>query len=179
MSLLPLEPDKAHGYHIYCYRRFIALSKAQKLTMESAESNAPSKESPTIQTIRCPEVTSTRRTRSEIISPRPSSGTGNKTFVCDQTRKKVKGVEQKLVSALTKDFEKSIRYFVRWMNDETLETRLEGTDFAAKKVKYHNSCRLKYQSKAEARRRSPKLSEPSSSSSGIWHLQREVYKKAF
>lgn len=180
--ILPLEPDKIHGYHMSCYRKFTALSKAQRLKKEAAEKLLSTEVAPNQTVSSSSEMNSTRRTRSEITSPRPSLRTGivpNVCLFCDQTRKKVKGMEQKLVSALTKDFEKNIRGFIRLLNDEKLERRLEGTDFIAKEVKYHNCCRLQYQSRAEARGRSFDVSKTKSISSGTWHLQREVHKKAF
>jgi len=61
---------------------------------------------------------------------------------CDQTRKKVKGVEQKLVTVQTENFEDDLRKCMALMDDERLKTRLASTDFAAKEVKYHATCRI-------------------------------------
>ena len=154
--ILPEKVDNTHGYHLSYYRRFVALSKAQRMKMESmvTQDSLQDCSTSTETSEKQDEPESTRTTRSEITSPKPSSRTGifpNACLFCDQARKKVKGVEQKLISAQTKAFEESIRKYIKWMEDSKLNTRLTGIDFSAKEVKYHAHCRVKYQTQAEVR----------------------------
>ena len=69
------------------------------------------------------------------------------------------------------------------MGDANLSARLSGVDFAAKEVKYHSYCRIKYQTEAEGKHNQEKRMAgegciPETSAS-IWHLNREIHKKAF
>ena len=69
------------------------------------------------------------------------------------------------------------------MGDANLSARLSCVDFAAKEVKYHSYCRIKYQTEAEGKHNQEKRMAgegciPETSAS-IWHLNREIHKKAF
>ena len=82
-----------------------------------------------------------------------------------------------------KTFKKSIKKYVQWMGDDNLSARLSGVNFAAKEVKYHNYCRIKYQTEAEGKHNQEKRMAgegciPQTSAS-IWHLNREIHKKEF
>lgn len=61
-----------------------------------------------------------------------------------------------------------------------MKARLTSADFAAKEVKYHAPCRLKYQQQAEARdkQRNP-LSNSKKHGNSSWHFQREVHNETF
>ena len=63
---LPDEVDKTHGYHLGCYRRFMALSQKQreKMIESSKQDNTVAAENSKI------------RTRSSITAPKPTSNTG-------------------------------------------------------------------------------------------------------
>ena len=69
------------------------------------------------------------------------------------------------------------------MRDADLSVRLSVVDFAAKEIKYHSYCRIKYQTEAEGKRNQEKRmagegSIPKASVS-ICDLDRNVHKKAF
>ena len=69
------------------------------------------------------------------------------------------------------------------MVDAYLSARLSGVDFAAKEVKYRIYCHIKYQTEAEGKHNQEKRMAgegciPETSAS-IWHLNREIHKKAF
>ena len=92
---LPVIPDNHRGYHISCYRKFIALSQSQRRKIDKDST----KESET-------EVKRPTRASSEMIES--SSSAGIFKPVClffQQSRKRLRGVEQKLVCVETKDFE--------------------------------------------------------------------------
>ena len=123
--------------------------------------------------------------RSDVKSPKPLK-IGIFPYVClfcNKARKRIKNVEQKLVNVETQNFEKSIKKYVQWMGDANLSARLSGVDFAAKEVKYHSYCRINYQTEAEGKHNQEKRMAgegciPETSAS-IWHLNREIHKKAF
>ena len=69
------------------------------------------------------------------------------------------------------------------MEDANLWVWLSGVDFAAKEVKYHSYCRIKYQTEAEGKHNQKKRMAgggciPEASAS-IWHLNWKIHKKAF
>ena len=72
---------------------------------------------------------------------------------------------------------------MQWTGDANLSARLSGVNFAAKEVKYHSYCRINYQTEAEGKHNQEKRMAgegciPETSAS-IWHLNREIHKKAF
>ena len=147
---LPTKMDKSHGYHMECYRKFTALSKAQREKLGCLKNTRTDSSNNTISVSR--RVFFNYK-RSDIKSPKPSK-TGifpNVCLFCNKARKRIKNVEQKLVNVETQNFEKSIKKYVQWMGDANLSARLTGVDFAAKEVKYHSYCRIKYQTEAEGK----------------------------
>ena len=181
---LPEVPDNIHGYHMPCYRRFTALSKCQRDIMQRAVkidiNNSNPIEEPTDQS-----GFSLMTKRSEIKSPKPSRiGTfPSLCLFCNQSRKKVKGIEQKLVNVETNDFEKQVRKYIEWMEDSKPLARVTGVNFSAKDVKYHECCRVKYQTEAEGKvnqkRRLVGKDIPTKESTSAWHKSREIHKKSF
>ena len=126
-----------------CYRKFIALSKKQKEIFDKmviASNEA---------TVR---PTTSPLTRSNVNSPKC---TGNaKIFpklciICKQRRKKVNGVEQKLVKTDTDCFAHNLRKYAIWLEDEEMLATISNVDLFAKEVQYHGSCRKQYQYAAE------------------------------
>ena len=79
--------------------------------------------------------------------------------------------------------EKSIKKYLQWMVDAYLSARLSGVDFAAKEVKYRIYCHIKYQTEAEGKHNQEKRMADEGcipkTSASIWHLNREIHKKAF
>ena len=102
---------------------------------------------------------------------------------CKQSRKKGKGIEQKLVNVETNDFEKQVRKYIEWMEDSKLLARVNGVNFSAKEVKYHAYCRIKYQTETEGKVNQKRCLAgkdiPTEESTSVWHKSREIYKKSF
>ena len=177
---LPEQVDKKHGFHIECYRKFIASSKLQKEKMKIMETDGTNQNAVCTHDAKNSKPL-TMTTRSEIKPPKTTPRTGifpSVCLFCNQTRKKVKGVEQKLVRVETNDFESNVRKFIDIMEDSTLLARISGIDFAAKEVKYHAYCIVRYQRQAEIR-----MDLVSKEQSDIvkikWHLQREIHQQSF
>ena len=104
---LPSTVDLIQGYHTSCYRRFVALSKAHRINiettkMESSKNSAKDiSVSQTTPTTSKSNIISVRTTRSDVKSPKPAYRKGSFQRVClfcDKGRKKVKGVEQRLIN---------------------------------------------------------------------------------
>ena len=73
-----------------------------------------------------------------------------------------------------------MRTYIEWKNDVALNTRLTDVNFITKEVKYHNTCRLKYQNEAEktpAGRKSLSK-EDCNLAKCHWHIERDVHKTA-
>ena len=163
---LPTIQDSFHGYHMSCYRRFVALSQSQRSRIESA---AKEKE---------PEITRLTRASSDIINGSSSAGIFKPVCLfCQQSRKRLKGVQQKLVSVETKEFEKNIKKYTEWKNDENMLRAITSVDFVAKEVKYHSSCRITYQRESEVMHK--KTSGQENNVKSQWHKDRETYNTAF
>ena len=181
---LPEAPDNIHGYHMPCYRRFTALSKSQLDKMQRAieidiPNNNPNKK------LADQSGFSLMTKRSEIKSPKPSriGIFPSLCLFCNQSRKKVKGIEQKLVNVETNDFEKQVRKYTEWMEDSKFLVRVTGVNFSAKEVKYHAYCRIKYQTetkgKVNQKRRLAGKDISTEESTSVWHKSREIQKKSF
>ena len=154
----------------------MALSKKQREIMNSKKS-----EDSYTDNVSC---SNTRAIRSEITSPKVAKRTGVFSSVClfcDQGRKRVQGVNQKLVNVETKDFEGKIRKYVEWMEDSKLAAKISGGDFTAKEVKYHACCRVKYQTQAESRFRKNTVHTNSTicQETSYWHKERDVHRRSF
>ena len=146
----------------------------EEIAIDSAETE-------NIQAEEIEEISTDRTTRSQILSPKPSKTSGvfaSACLFCGKERKKIQGKEQKLTKAETKTFEANIKKYAIWKNDNLLLAKITDVDFAAKEVKYHSSCRLKYQKEAEATQVVTRDSS-SSETMGYWHQTREVHAKAF
>ena len=76
--------------------------------------------------------------RSVIKSPKPSQSTVVYPKVClfgNQARKRIKGKEQELSSAESKNFEQNIRKYIEWQDDQMLSVRLNNVVFSEKEIK--------------------------------------------
>ena len=165
-----------------CYRKFVALSKAQRIKLsgkniEESESGVATEEPI------CANVTP-RITRKDVKSNPSVSNTGIfplACLFCNQKRKKVQGTEQRLIKVETKDFEQQVRHYVDLLDDETMLAKISNIDFVAKEVKYHACCRIKYQTRAEIRMREEvkKAGKTSVKAKSIWHIQRESHAQSF
>ena len=173
--ILPEHIGTNKGYHLPCYRKFVALSKAQR---ERLNANHPKNDTPKISRIN----------RSDVKSPKPDDRTGKFPTVClfcCKDRKKVQGVEQKLCNVQTDNFEANIRKYARWKGDDQLITRIAEVNFHVNEVKYHKHCRKAYQKSAEttqigiAEMKEVRIGNPVKEKTTFWYLEREVYANAF
>jgi hypothetical protein len=190
---LPGEIDSYHGFHIECYRKFVALSKAQRIKMDkefadAAENNTSTTEDQeTVKTAvseQQPSQAASYVTRSCITSPKPSSSSGVFPLMCifcGLEKKKSRGVFQKLSSALTTNFEEKIKKYAQWKNDQKMLAQISDISFAAKEVKYHGLCRLQYEREAK---RTPQGIQQTGSfeeekTLTYWHKTRLAHQEAF
>ena len=113
---------------IECYRRFIALSKKQKEKIDTAleNNNATNSDKP------LPKIT-----RSSITSPKSQSYSGifpQICLLCSKARKKVGGIDQKLIDVLYDKFQKNIENYAKWLNGQAMLTRIASIDLSTKEV---------------------------------------------
>ena len=76
--------------------------------------------------------------RSVIKSPKPSQSTvvyPKVRLFGNQARKRIKGKEQELSSAESKNFEQNIRKYIEWQDDQMLPVRLNNVVFSEKEIK--------------------------------------------
>ena len=88
---LPVSIDSAMGYHMTCYRRFVALSKVQRGKMEEAEKLEGQSCGSNVQNSD-EHIVPKWIVRSTIKSPKPSQSTGvfpKVYLLCNQSRKRV------------------------------------------------------------------------------------------
>ena len=119
--------------------------KSRKLEGQTCENNVQNSEEHTILT---------RIMRSTIQSPKTSQSTAVFPKVClffNEARKRIKDKEQELSSAESKNFEQNTRKYFEWQDDQILSVRLSNVVFSEKGIKYHGTCRVKYQTAAEAK----------------------------
>ena len=88
-----------------------------------------------------------------------------------------------MISVETDDFQNK---YAEWLDDQTMLTRISAIDLSAKEVKYHGSCRNKYQSNAEATQKGQLDKKEKALESGspfpsknAWHQERDLHTKAF
>lgn len=129
-----LDPSK-HGTHRRCYQSFTNISRIQKRTSETSESQASS---------------SKRRRSSTDLSCSTVLFPTSQCLFCDKETIKVKGIKQKLVKCVTKCAEESIRLAAARSCDEKISCKILGQDLVAREAYYHNACRRKY-TRSEAR----------------------------
>ena len=92
----------------------------------------------------------------------------------DRLEKKIKNVEQKLVSAETAQFAANIQEYAEMKEDENLLKQIRDQDFVAKGLRYHANCRSLYQSQARAM--SKNGNQPRT---GYISREKEVHREAF
>ena len=163
--VLPETYDEQIGYHVTCYRKFTALSKAQRKKRSQTKCNIQSDNA----------VNSSPATRSNTKSLHVVSSYGGLPKICvlcQKERKVVKGKEQPLICASTQNLEDNIRNYINLTGCEELRTNLAGGDFVAKDVLYHSICRTRLQNKA--RKNNPKLTDKTE-----WHDSRDIWVQAF
>ena len=136
-----------------CYRTFVVPSKVQrgktekakKLEEQSCENNVQNSEE---------DIVPTRIMKSTIRSSKPAQSTvvfSKVCLVCNQASKRIKGKEQEMSSAESKNLQQNIRKYIEWKDDQILSTRLSNIVFLEKEIKYHRIFRVKYQTIAEAK----------------------------
>lgn len=114
-----------------CYRRFVVpskvqrgkIEKAKKLKEQSCENNVQNSEE---------DIVPTRIMKSTIKSSKPAQSTVvfSKVFlVCNQASKRIKGKEQEMPSAESKNLQQNIRKYIGWKDDQILSTRLSNIVF--------------------------------------------------
>ena len=124
--ILPAATNGISGFHMDCYRRFIALPK-------NARSNVQVKMNDTEKSLNTEKPPMTRSSHGAYPTPSKTTGVFPKACIfCNRLRKKVRGVEHKLISAKTRKFEANIRKFVEWKHDRSLATRINGVHFGVK-----------------------------------------------
>ena len=123
-------------------------------------------------------------TRSGITSPKSHSNAGIFSKIClfcSNSRKKVKGKEQKLINVEISDFQEKVTQYATWLQDQPMPTRITAVDLTSKEAKYHGVCRVKYQSEAESilEGRKTSLNVAFSHSHSLWHKERKAHAEAF
>ena len=169
---LPENISSGKGYHMPCYRKFVALSKAQreklKANCHKEEENSGNRVPP-------------RVTRSDVLLPKSNNMTGVFQAVClfcGKGRQKVQDLEKTLINVETKNFEENVRKYAVIASDEEMLARIASVDFTAKEVRYHSICRKNYQKAAETNINKVEENKEQGNKT-YWHLERMVYTKAF
>lgn len=164
---LPEGVTKTHGFHIECYRRFIALSETKRKSFQNNPKDA----------------SSAPLTRSRIPTAIPTGSSGAFSKICIFCLKKVKKHKnsmQKLIAASTENFQENVKMY---LNDQPMLLRIGNEDFVSKEIYYHGICRVSYQSRAEKtpfaiqEKKAHELDKPKPETS--WHVSRELHCKAF
>ena len=119
---LPKSVSSHKGFHIECYRKFIALSKAQQDKIVAIIEEGKEAE----------ERKVTRVTRSDLASSISNKRTG--VFLafclfCGKSRKKHNGIEQPLINVETANFEENIRRYVEAKLDEEMLIKISSSNF--------------------------------------------------
>ena len=107
--ILPHDVNFKEGFHMSCYRKFIALPKKYRIEEE------------------VPSTSNTRAKRSLDKNTTSSSHTGifmPICLFCNQTRKRIAGKTIELIKVTTKDFEKNIKQYAQWKMDHTMLTKI-------------------------------------------------------
>ena len=88
---LPAKMDKSHGYHMECYRKFTALSKAQREKMDCLKNTRTDSSNNTNSLSGFQDACSSMIKRSDIKPPKPSKTEifPNVSLFCDKTRKRL------------------------------------------------------------------------------------------
>ena len=117
-AVLPCAIDNLSGYHISCYRKFVALPKKHRSNEEDK-----------------PKSTSRRSLKRSLESSSSAGIFKPECIFCRQSRKRSCGKTIPLVNATSEEIEESVKKFAAWKNDQEMLTRLSGVDFVAKEVK--------------------------------------------
>ena len=153
----PIGVISKEGYHISCYRKFIALPKKHRI-----EENIPEAKQ------------RTERAKRYLNTTSPNTGIFKPVCLfCNQSRKRTAGKTIDLLKVTTKDFENKVKQYAEWKNDQEMLVKITDVDFVAKEIRYHGMCRVKYQKEAEY------VSGQKKNQRGHWHLEREIYADAF
>ena len=101
----------ADSYHMEYYRKFTALSKAQREKPNCLNNSRTDSSNNTNSLSGFQIAYSSMIKRSYIKSPKPSKAGifPNVCLFCNKARKRLKNVEQKLVNVKTQNFEKSLK----------------------------------------------------------------------
>ena len=112
---LPAKSNKSYGYHLECYRKFTALSKAQREKLDCLKNTRTNSSNNTNSLSGLQDAWFSMIKRSDIKSSKPSKAGifPNVCLLCNKARKRIKNVEQKLVNVETQNFEKSIKKYVQ------------------------------------------------------------------
>ena len=114
-----------HIYHMECFRKFTTLSKAQREKLDCLKNIRTDPSNNTNSLSGFQDVRSSMIKRSYKKSPKLSKPGifPNVCLFCNNGRKRIKNVAQKLVNIKTQAFEKSIKNYVQWMGDANLSAR--------------------------------------------------------
>ena len=98
-----------------CYRKFTALSKAQREKLDCLKNTRTNSSNNTNSLSGLQDAWFSMIKRSDIKSSKPSKAGifPNVCLLCNKARKRIKNVEQKLVNVETQNFEKSIKKYVQ------------------------------------------------------------------
>ena len=69
---------------------------------------------------------------------------------CSSARKKVKGKGQNLINVETSEFQEKVTQYAAWLQDQPILTKITAVDLTSKEAKYHDVCRVKYQTEVES-----------------------------
>ena len=149
---LPDIYDATIGYHSTCYKNFTAFRRIEPTRPESEH-------------------------RENVLRSDATQGTAsssgifpNKCIFCNRVRLRVKNKDEKLGICETREAEMSIKAAATRLNDSLLLSKITNTDFVAKEVRYHHSCRRNYLHKAS-------LEEPAMSDENVDN--RALHAQAF
>ena len=186
---LPSLPDTTTGYHSACYRSFTAVRSAYKELYDDHPKNSP------LPATAEPDdsISSVSADRRSMRSDNPvklidsSSRIFNKICLfCKSANKKYKEQKQRLIQVNIQQyddqtderyspFQRNVIKYAEILKDDEMLSEMKFVDAVAKEVVYHNICRVRYQTKAEAM--APK--DEKSAGSSPWHRDREAHTGAY
>ena len=100
-------------------------------------------------------------TRSGVTLPKSHLNAGifpKICLFCSRSRKKVKRIEQKLISVETSEFQVKVTQYATWLQDQPILTKITAVDLTSKEAKYSGVCRVKYETEVESTLEGRKLS---------------------
>ena len=152
--------DHQTGYHMSCYRKFIAVPKKHRLEEK--------------EKVTTKFKSMARRSLNESSIIASSTGISKSVCIfCNQPWRRSVGKTLDLISAASKKIETSIKNFAQWNNDDSVLPKIICVDFVLKEIRYHGPCRFKYQWQGEFIKGFNKKEKV------YWHRERERYVDCF